>query len=85
MKRAFSLEELAPIFLLPLPSIDIERSSLFSFPVFFPSGRDIKRLFDKAFDLDYWPLASDCSVEEVDLSFAVCQCPQTVKANKAWQ
>ena len=82
MKRA---EELAPTSLLPLPSINIKRLSFVSSLVLFPSGRSVKRSFDKAFDLDCRPLASDCFGKKVDLSFAGCQCPQAVKANKAWQ
>ena len=85
MKRAFSSEEWAPTLLLPLPFIDIKSSFLVPFPVFFLSSHGVKLLFNKIFDLDCWPLASDRSGEEVDLSFVGCQCTQVVKDNKAWQ
>ncbi len=70
--------------LLPLPPLlpPIERSS----PPFFPSnGLGEKRSFNKAFNLDYWPLIDDYTREEIDLSFAYCQYPPAVKANRPWQ
>lgn len=54
-------------------------------PVFFSSGYGVKRLFNKAFDLDCWLLASDCFKEEMNPSFASCQCSKVIKANKIWQ
>lgn len=82
--RLASKQEFASTPLLLLPSINIERPFVPS-PVLFPSGRGVKRLFDKAFNLDRRLLANDCSKEEVDLSFAGSDCPQAIKANKAWQ
>ncbi len=79
IKRASS-EEAPPIFapLLPL----IERPSL---PLFSSNGLKEKRLFDKAFNLDSRPLTNNRTREEVDLSFASCQCLPAVKANRPWQ
>lgn len=85
MKRVSLSEELAPIFLLPLLSINIKCPFFVSSLVLFLFNCGIKHLFDKTFDFNYWPIASDCSGEEVDLSFASCQCFQAVKTNRAWQ
>lgn len=85
VKKTSSSKELTPIFLLPLPFIDIKRPFFIPFSVFFPLGRSVKRLFDKAFDSDCRPLANDCSEKEVNLSFAGCQYSQAVKANRVWQ
>lgn len=83
MKKTSSLKKLTSTLLLLLPSIDIKRSSSVLSFVFFPSGCGIKQLFEKTFDLDYWPLASDCSGKKVDLSFAGCQYFQAIKTNRA--
>ncbi len=76
IKKA-SLEEALPTFAPLLPPI--KRPS----PPLFPSnGLGEKRSFDKAFNLDSRPLADDRTGEEVDLSFAGCQCLPAVKANR---
>ena len=76
-KRATS-EELAPAFTPLLPFVEPS--------LLFPASRiGEKQSFDKAFDIDCRPLAKDHTGEEVDLSFAGCQCPPAVKANRAWQ
>lgn len=82
VKRASLSEELAPITLLLLPSINIKRPSFVSSPVLFLSGRGVKRLLDKIFDLDYRLLTNNSFGKEVDRNFADCQCLQAVKTNK---
>ncbi len=81
-----TLEELAFIYTCQLSSGQL----LFS-PLLFPSSPDLsptshigkKRSFNKAFDINSWPLAKDHTGEEVVLSFAGCYYPAAVKTNKA--
>lgn len=75
-KRATS-EELAPAFTPLLPA-----KLLLSFPA---SRIGKKRLFNKAFDINYWPLTKDQFGEDVDLSFAGCQYYSAIKANRTEQ
>ena len=72
-----SSKETSPTFALP--------SECLSFLFFPSSGIGKKRLFNKAFNIDYWPLADNHVEKDVDLSFAECQCPSAVKANRPWQ
>ena len=52
-------------------------------PFFFlSSGIGKKRPFKKAFNIDCQPLANDYNREDVNLSFAVYQCPPALKANR---
>lgn len=73
-----------PLFTCP-PSPILLPSIQHPSPVFFPSSRGKKRSFEKAFDINCRLLARDRNAEEVDLSFAGCQCPPAVKANREWQ
>lgn len=51
----------------------------------FQSWQKLNLSFEKAFDINCRLLARDRDVEEVDLSFAGCQCPPAVKANREWR
>ena len=70
IKRAASEEAFSP------------RAPLF-LPLFPSSGIGEKKL-DKIF-INTRPLADNHAEEEVDLSFAMCGCPPTVKLNRPWQ
>ncbi len=64
-----------------LPSIEhLPSPNLFS-----STTRGQKGAFKKIFDINCWSLARDQIAEEIDLSFAGCQCPPAVKANREWQ
>ena len=63
-----------------LPSIEHPLSL-----VLFQSTYGQKRTFNKAFDIDYRPLARDRNAKEVNLSFTGYQYPLIVKANREWQ
>ena len=54
------------------------------FPLFFSSSGIGKRKLNKTF-INIRPLANNYVEKKVDLSFAVCGCPLTVKLNRPWQ
>ena len=54
------------------------------FLLLFPSSSIGERKLDKTF-INTWPLANNHAKEEGDLSFAMCECPSTVKLNRPWQ
>ena len=56
--------------------------SLFLFP---SSSIGKKRPFDKAFNINCRPLTDDHTKKDVKLSYAECQYPPAVKANRFWQ
>ena len=72
--KKVSSEETPPTFALPSKRLS---------PLFFPSsGIGKKRPFDKAFNINCRPLADNHAGEDVNLSFAECQCSPAVKANR---
>ena len=78
IKRA-SLEKASSTFTPLFPS-----SECLS-PFLFPSNSIGKnRPFNKVFNINCRPLANDHVGEDVNLSFAECQCPPAVKANRPW-
>lgn len=64
---------MAPTPLLLLLSIDIKHLSSVPSFMLFPLDCGMNWLINKAFDLDYYTLASNCAGIEVDLSFEGCQ------------
>lgn len=78
MKRA-SFKKVASTFISLLPPVERRFLSLLPF-----SSIGEKQSFDMAFNFDCQQLANDYTRDNVDLSFACCQCPTAVKANKPW-
>lgn len=71
-------KELTPVYTCQLPSN--KHPSLL---LFLSTCISKKQPFDKAFNINSWSLAKDYTRKEVDLSFAGCQGPSAVKANRA--
>ena len=74
------MENAAPTFASLLPPVEHP-----SPPLLPSNGTGEKWSFDMAFNLDCRPLANGHTGEDVNLSFAYCQCPPAVKANRLWQ
>lgn len=86
-KMRANSEKLALVYIRQLSS-DQLYSSLFFPPssfVFFSTSRICeKQSFDKAFNINNWPLAKNYTRKKLDISFVGYYCLAAVKANKAW-